>query len=88
MLERMETHGLKLSTDQTRIEDGIACDHSIDFDNQIQGMYKLAGEELRSITGIFDQLDVSVKRRWRDRPDYRPKNLSRRFRSKLDEWKT
>ena len=86
MFERMEAHGVKLLTDLSRIEDGVACDHAIDFDNQIKGMYKLTGAKLRSITGSFDQLDISVNRRWRDRPDYRPKNLSRRFRSKLEDW--
>jgi len=38
-------------------------------------------------TGSFDSLDISAKRRWRDCPDYRPPNLSRRFRSRLDEWR-
>ena len=87
MFERMQTHGVKLATDLARIEDGVTCDHTIDFDNQIKGMYKLAGAKLRSITGDFEQLDITVNRRWRDRPDYRPKNLSRRFRSKLEDWR-
>lgn len=86
MLERMKAHKIKLDTDLSRVEDGVACDHTINFDNKIRGMYQLTGEKLRSITGNFEQLDISVKRRWRDRPDYRPKNLSRRFRSKLDTW--
>jgi hypothetical protein len=86
MLERMKAHKINLDTDLSRVEDGVACDHTINFDNRIRGMYQLTGEKLRSITGHFEQLNISVKRRWRDRPDYRPKNLSRRFRSKLDAW--
>ena len=86
MIERMEAHRVQLSWDLNRVEDGVSCDHTIDFDNQIKGMYKLAGSKLRPIDGVFDQLDQSVKRRWRDRPDYRPENLGERFRSALDEW--
>ncbi|MCZ6673524.1 MAG: DUF2235 domain-containing protein [Verrucomicrobia bacterium] len=86
MLERIKAHGLRLETDLKRIEDGVDFDHTTEFDNTIRGFYRLTGSSLRSITGDFDQLDVTVKRRWRDCPDYRPKNLSRRFRSKLDDW--
>jgi uncharacterized protein (DUF2235 family) len=86
MLERMEAHGVNLSTDLGRVEGGVASDHTIPFDNSIQGVYKLLGAKARSITGQYDQLDVSVNRRWRDCPDYRPLNLRRRFRSKLDGW--
>ncbi|NET40292.1 MAG: DUF2235 domain-containing protein, partial [Cyanothece sp. SIO1E1] len=64
----------------------VACDHSIDFDNRIKGMYKLVGSKLRPIDGVFDQLDHSVKRRWRDRRDYRPDNLKAVFGEELDSW--
>ena len=87
MLERIEAHGLRLATDLARIEDGIDVDHTIKFDNTIRGFYRLTKSKRRSITGDFGQLDISVKRRWRDCPNYRPANLSRRFRSKLDAWK-
>lgn len=86
MLERMKSHKVDLESDLTHVEDGVLCDHTVDFDNQIKGMYRIKGEKQRSITGSFDQLDISVKRRWRDRADYRPKNLSRRFRSRLESW--
>jgi uncharacterized protein (DUF2235 family) len=87
MLERIEAHGLGLATDLKRVEGGTAQDHTIKFDNRITGIYRLTRSKLRSITGTFENLDISVKRRWRDCPDYRPPNLSRRFRSRLDQWK-
>jgi len=87
MLERIEAHGLGLATDLDRVEGGTAQDHTIKFDNQLHGLYRLTKSKTRSITGTFDHLDLSAKRRWRDRADYRPTNLSRRFRSRLDGWK-
>lgn len=86
ILERIEAHGMQLSTDLNRIEGGVEDNHRIFFDNTKTGFYKLTRSALRSITGRFDQLDVSVLRRWRDCAKYRPANLSRRFRSKLDSW--
>jgi uncharacterized protein (DUF2235 family) len=86
MLERIEAHGLRLAVNLDRVEGGIEYDHTAKFDNTIRGFYRLTNSSLRSITGHFDQLDLTVKRRWRDRSDYRPPNLSRRFRSKLDAW--
>ena len=68
------------------LEGGTAQDHTITFDNRITGIYRLTRSKVRSITGTYKNLDISVKRRWRDCPDYRPPNLSRRFRSRLDGW--
>ena len=87
MLDRIKAHGLGLAADLDRVESGTAEDHSIKFDNTIRGFYRLTGSETRSVTGIFEDLDISVKRRWRDCHIYRPSNLSRRFRSRLDKWK-
>jgi uncharacterized protein (DUF2235 family) len=87
MLERLEAHGLGLAADLERVEGGTAHDHAIKFENRLKGFYRLTRTKARSITGTFENLDLSVKRRWRDCPDYRPANLSRRFRSKLDNWK-
>lgn len=86
MLEQMALQKLKLGTDLSRVEGGVESNHKARFDNTLRGYYRLTRARLRSITGHFDQLDISVKRRWRDCPGYRPKNLSRRFRSKLDGW--
>jgi uncharacterized protein (DUF2235 family) len=86
MLERMKAHGIGLATDLTRVEGGVQENHRIRFDNTQKGLYRLAKTKARSITGTFDQIDVSAKRRWRDCSFYRPANLSRRFRSKLDGW--
>ena len=41
MLERIRVNGLKLKVDLNRIEDGVDCDHTVDFDNTIRGLYKL-----------------------------------------------
>ncbi|MCB1122288.1 MAG: DUF2235 domain-containing protein [Verrucomicrobiae bacterium] len=87
MFERMKAHGVNLAMDLKRVEGGVKSDPTAPFDNTIRGFYKFLGSKMRPVTGHFDQLDVSVKQRWRDCPDYRPKNLSRRFRSKLDGWK-
>jgi len=86
MMECMDAHNVQLERDLSRVEDGVACDHAIDFDNRIKGMYKLVGSKLRPIHGVFDQLDHSVKCRWRDRPDYRPDNLKAVFGDELDSW--
>jgi len=86
MLERIEAHGLGLATDTRRVEGGIAQDHTIAYQDRLKGIHRLAGKKARSITGPFEEVDVSARRRWRDLPDYRPTNLSRRFRSKLDAW--
>ncbi|MDA0350516.1 MAG: DUF2235 domain-containing protein [Verrucomicrobia bacterium] len=85
MLERMRAHGIQLATDHSRVETGVEIDHTAPFDNTIRGFYRLTGSKPRAITGSFDQIDISTRFRWRDCPDYRPKNLSRRFRSKLDK---
>jgi uncharacterized protein (DUF2235 family) len=86
MFEQMKENGICLATDLGRVEGGLKQNHRIEFDNSKTGFYRLTRSALRSITGRFDQIDLSVKRRWRDCVDYRPANLSRRFRSKLDRW--
>jgi uncharacterized protein (DUF2235 family) len=86
MLDRIAAHGLGLATDLDRIEGGTAQNHSIKFDNTVRGFYRLTKSKMRSVTGTFEDLDITVKRRWHDRPDYRPSNLGRRFRSRLDKW--
>jgi hypothetical protein len=87
MLERIKAHDICLATNLKILTEKIDIDHTVAFDNTIRGLYRLTGSSLRSVKGNFDQLDISVKRRWRDCPGYRPKNLSRRFRGKLDNWK-
>jgi hypothetical protein len=86
MLERIEAHGLGLATDLERVEGGTTQDHTINYEDRLKGIYRLTRKKQRSITGSFEDVDLSTRRRWRDRSDYRPQNLSRRYRSKLDAW--
>lgn len=87
MLERINAHGIQLGIDLKRVADGVSDDHTADFDNTVRGFYRLTKQQPRVIRGTIDDLDLSVKRRWRDRPDYRPVNLKRRFAAKLNKFK-
>mgnify|MGYP002630724910 CR=1 FL=1 len=86
MLERLKAHDIGFATDMDRVEGGVVENHRIRFDNTQKGFYRLAKLKQRVITGTFDKLDISVKTRWRDCSSYRPANLSRRFRTRLDQW--
>lgn len=87
MVERLSDHGLKLATDLGRVEGGVAVDHTVAFDNRVRSWFRLGGTEARPITGDFKNLDLSVRRRWRDCPGYRPDNLRKRFGGRLDAWR-
>jgi uncharacterized protein (DUF2235 family) len=86
MLERIKAHGLRLGIDLKRVEGGVADDHTANFDNTVRGFYRLTKQQPRVIKGTIDDLDISAKRRWRDRSDYRPNNLKRRFAKQLKAW--
>ncbi len=74
--------GLGLEFDPNNVEDGIHTDPTIDFDNEPGIIYQVTGTKPRTITGSFDDLHESVKKRWQARSDYRPENL-RRFQDAL-----
>lgn len=74
--------GLGLEFDPNNVEDGIHTDPTIDFDNKPGIIYQVTGTKPRAITGSFDDLHESVKKRWQARSDYRPENL-RRFQDAL-----
>lgn len=82
-----EVTELGLELDPTRVENGICPDHTIDFDNELRGIYKLTGQLLREVTDNFDCLHESVKKRWRDQDDYRPENLLK-FKAALKAYST
>lgn len=75
MMREISQMGLGLEFEPINVKDGIHPDHTIDFNNQPDLFYRLTGTERREITGSFEDLHESVKKRWRDRADYRPENL-------------
>lgn len=79
--------GLGLEFDRTVAEDGILPDHKGKFDATPDPFYRLLGIIDRDIPGRqFDILHESVKKRWRDCPEYRPKKLVELYKKELDEW--
>ncbi|HLO46805.1 MAG TPA: DUF2235 domain-containing protein [Kamptonema sp.] len=84
MMEQVEKLGLAL--DKTRVEKGVNPNYTIPFDNTPKFPFNVAGKILREVTGSFDDLHESVKKRWQD-PEchYRPKNLME-FEEQLDSW--
>ncbi|WP_449420147.1 DUF2235 domain-containing protein [Phormidium nigroviride] len=84
MMEQVEKLGLAL--DKTRVEKGVNPNYTIPFDNTPKFPFNVAGKILREVTGSFDDLHESVKKRWQD-PEchYRPAN-SMEFEEQLDCW--
>jgi len=87
MFERLAAHRLELAADLKRVEGGVRVDHTTTFDNRVRGWYRLGGTAARQITGDFEDIDVSTRRRWRDCLEYRPDNLRKRFARKLEAWR-
>jgi len=86
MIDQINKLGLGLEFDRSAAEDGINPNHNIDFDDTPEVIYKLLGEIQRTIpTGQFAALHDSTKKRWRDRQDYRPKNLMG-YANDLNRW--
>jgi uncharacterized protein (DUF2235 family) len=75
MMEQVEASGFGLVFDSSRVEDGIVIDPLIDFDTDM-GIFQLAGVLDRPINNGIEALHTSVKKRWCDRKNYRPKNLA------------
>lgn len=76
MMAETQNCGLKLSFDTTQIKTGVQPDPTIDFNNTPQGVFRFMRRIRRDVSEDFADLDESVIKRWGDRPDYRPKNLS------------
>jgi len=67
--------------------DGIYPDHKIKFEKARDPLDSLTGQIEREITGEFDNdIHESVKKRWRDVEDYRPKNLKEKYEKELNNW--
>ncbi|ACK69583.1 conserved hypothetical protein [Gloeothece citriformis PCC 7424] len=79
-----EAENLGLEFDRSCVENGIHPNYKIDFDNQPEGIFKLMKTISRKISD-FNNLDDTVKMRWRDRKDYRPENLDP-FILELEKW--
>jgi len=75
--------------------DGTFTDHAVAFDND-PGIYRKLGTidrglESKEMVNLqcsirFEDLDDSVKKRWRDRSEYRPENLQICCGTLLDKW--
>lgn len=86
MMQQIADLGLGLDLDAALIPTGLAPDHTIEFDNIPARLYRLTGQNDREIPDDFDQFHISVKRRWRDVPEYRPQNLAYKHGEYLDQW--
>ncbi len=82
MMKEVGKLGLGLEFEQNNVEDGIQTDPAINFDNEPGIIYQVTGTKPREITGSFDDLHESVRKRWQARTDYRPENL-RKFQTAL-----
>ena len=79
--------GLGLEFDRSVVEDSIASDHKGKFNSSIDLFYSVLGIIDRKIPrGQFEILHESVKKRWRDCEEYRPKHLNDSYGTELDEW--
>ena len=72
----MDRYGFGLRIDTSHIEGGVAIDPLIDFDNRVQGIYRLTGSISRTIDSC-ERLDRTVAVRWQGRQDYRPNNVAK-----------
>jgi uncharacterized protein (DUF2235 family) len=88
MMEQIEALKLGLSLDKSTIPTGVNPDFTVDFDNTPKGIYRLASQKEREITGSFDDLHQGTKQRWKRRQDYRPGNLSAKYNQELSFWET
>jgi len=87
MVQQVEPLGLAL--DEDRVEYGIKPDCRVHFNNTLEFPFNLCSPNIREVTGTFEDLHESVKKRWQDptiQPPYRPENLMK-FKKELDEWK-
>lgn len=74
MMEQVEKLGLVL--DETSVEDGIEPRYDADFNNTAKPPFDIGSPNYREVTGTFDDLHESVKKRWKDpKCHYRPVNL-------------
>jgi uncharacterized protein (DUF2235 family) len=76
MLDEIDGLGLGLAWDLAYVAAEITPNPLVDFDNSLNGVFKLTRTILRQVSDDVAALDISVIERWRDRSDYRPQNLA------------
>jgi uncharacterized protein (DUF2235 family) len=76
MLDEIRTLGLGLDFDPAHIWDGIHPDYTISFQRRLN-LLDLVGGIQREVTGSFEDLHESTKRRWHELPNYRPEKLEK-----------
>ena len=72
--------GLDLELDTSVIPKGVHPDPDAEYEVEptiIGRMTQILGTKIRVVSDNFDDLHESVKKRWCDRGDYRPKNLQK-----------
>ena len=81
MIDSIKELGLGLEIDTSVIPTGIHPDPDAEYKVEpksiIGKMTKLLGTKVREVSDNFEDLHESVKKRWRDRKDYRPENLKK-----------
>ncbi|NJN74423.1 MAG: DUF2235 domain-containing protein [Limnothrix sp. RL_2_0] len=82
MMEETNNLGLELEFDPEHI-DQLLTDHTTPFSSAL-GIYRFAGKVIREvdrkrIDGYSEELHLSVEKRYRDLPDYRPPQLKKIF---------
>ncbi|MBP5974319.1 DUF2235 domain-containing protein [Brasilonema sp. CT11] len=76
MVNQAKKLGLEFcSTENDSEELQIKVDYTTKFDNSVTGLYRLGGEELRSINSSIVSIHRSLVKRLKACPDYRPQNL-------------
>lgn len=82
-----EVKPLGLEFDETKVEGGIFPNYKIPFHKDDDIIFKATGQIQRKITGEFEtDIHESVKKRWRDVDNYRPKNLKEKYELELNNW--
>lgn len=82
-----EARKLGLELDLQLSQNAIDIDHTVPFSSKsVLGNFGMHERDVDKFN--FDDLHVSLKRRWRDLGnDYRPANLSKKFAQELNNWK-
>ncbi len=86
MIEQIQAWNLGLAFNLDEIEGGFDPDFTTDIPDDISAIFGVGGKISREVTGTFDDIHSSAKRRWQQRPDYRPPNLEH-FRTELEAWR-
>lgn len=87
MISEIRNLKLGLDLDESIIPYKPSPDHLVDFKKKVGFFYWLiSGKKIRNIFGPFENVHESAKKCFRDRSDYRPKNLKQIHGSALETW--